>query len=168
MLQVAYQQRGATHRPFGDNALDDRRSHRVADEGDRSRIVAVIANGLRGNELANRELVDISLDTGLFEAFGQTIHPARKDRTERATEQVGAPPRPCRERPGLRRCDRRGRSGGGIARCSDRTRQRRIQNGRQDAGGKHRPEHNGCNLRRIDHTRSACTVRPTGTPGHGR
>ena len=75
----------------------------MADQDDRSRVVAIIADCLLGNKPANRELVDISFDTGLFDAFGQTVHPARKDRTERATEQVDAPSRLPRELLGLRR-----------------------------------------------------------------
>ena len=35
-------------------------AHRMPDEGNRSGIVAVIANCLLGNEAANRELVDTS------------------------------------------------------------------------------------------------------------
>ena len=46
-----------------------------------------------GDEAANRELVDIRRDTGMVDLFGQTVHPAREDRTEGTTEQVSAPVR---------------------------------------------------------------------------
>jgi hypothetical protein len=41
-----------------------------------------------GDQPANGEFVDVSPDTGFFETLGQAVRPARKDRTERAPEQV--------------------------------------------------------------------------------
>ena len=60
-------------------------AHRMSDEGNRSGIVAVIANCLLGNEAANRELVDVRPDAGVFEPFSQAVHSARVDRTKSAT-----------------------------------------------------------------------------------
>ena len=56
-------------------------AHRMTDQDDRSGIVTEIADGLIGDQPANGEFVDVSPDTGFFEALGQAVHPARKDRT---------------------------------------------------------------------------------------
>ena len=65
-------------------------AHRMTDQDDRSGIVTEIADGLIRDQPANGEFVDVSPDAGFFEALGQAVHPARKDRAERAAEQVDA------------------------------------------------------------------------------
>ena len=130
-------------------------AHRVADQDDRSRILAVIDNGLRGNQPANRELVDIGLDAGLFELIGQLIHPARKDRTERTAEQIDAPSRRRRGFLRLGRRDRQVRRSRRIARRHDGSRQCRLRTGQEDAGRQHGACHGGCKLSWIDHALSA-------------
>jgi hypothetical protein len=39
---------------------------------------------------ADGEFVDVGADAGFFQALGQAVHAARKDRTERAAEQIDA------------------------------------------------------------------------------
>ena len=121
-------------------------AHRMTDQDDRSGIVTVIADSLIRDQPANGEFVDVSPDAGFFEALGQAVHPARKDRPECAAEQVDAR---------LRldhgwRCDGGGRRGSSGGAC-DRSGERQIATGREDAGGKSHPDHHGRNLRRTAH-----------------
>jgi hypothetical protein len=44
---------------------------------------------LIGDEAANRELVNIRRDPGLFDPVGQAIYPPREERTQRTAEQIG-------------------------------------------------------------------------------
>ena len=118
-------------------------------------ILAVIDNGLRGNQPADRELVDIGLDAGLFELIGQLVHPARKDRTERTAEQIDARFRRCRGLPRLGRRDRQVRRSRRIARRHGGLRQCRLRTGHEDAGRQHGACHDGCKLSWIDHVLSA-------------
>src|SRR3984957_20434645 len=62
----------------------------MPDQDDQGWILAILANRALGDQVANRELVHISWDAGLFDPLRQMVHPARKNRTERASEQVGA------------------------------------------------------------------------------
>jgi hypothetical protein len=62
----------------------------MTDQDDRSGIVTVIADSLIRDQPANGEFVDVSSDAGFFETLGQAVHSARKDRPERAAEQVDA------------------------------------------------------------------------------
>src|SRR5229473_630608 len=111
-------------------------AHRVPDQDDRSGILAILANRRIGDQTADREFVDVRRDTGVFDLFGQTVHPARKDRTKSATEQVGAPVRLFRRRVGGRReCNRLS----GVARHRDLAGQHRIDAATQDTCRKHRP-----------------------------
>jgi hypothetical protein len=125
-------------------------AHRMTDQDDRNRIVTEIADSLIRDQPANGEFVDVSPDTGFLETIGQAIHPARKDRTERAAEQVDARLRLARggRRVGSDRC-------GSIGRACNRTGDRQIANGRQDADGKGCTDHRGRNLRRTSHVHSA-------------
>ncbi len=122
----------------------------MTDQDDRSRIVPEIADRLIRNQPTNREFVDVSPDTGFLETIGQAIHPPRKDRAERAAEQVDARLRLSR---GWRRVggDRRD----SIGRACSRTGDRHIADGRQDADGKGCTDHHGCNQRRTSHVHSA-------------
>ena len=122
----------------------------MPDQDDRSRIVTEIADSLIRDQPANGEFVDVSPDTGFLEAIGQAVHAARKDRAERATEQVDARLSLGR---GWRRVgsDRRD----SIGRARDRIGNRQIANGRQDADGKGCTYHHGRNLRRTSHLHSA-------------
>jgi len=51
-------------------------AHRVPDQDDRSGIPAILANRRIGDQAADREFVDIRGDAGVFDLFGQTVHPA--------------------------------------------------------------------------------------------
>jgi hypothetical protein len=89
-----------------------------------------IADGLIGDQPANGEFVDVSPDTGFFETLGQAVRPARKDRTERAPEQIE------RLRLGRGWLYYGGGRWGSIGRARDRTGERQIATGREDPGGK--------------------------------
>ncbi len=104
-----------------------------------------------GDQAADREFVDICIDAGLLDLFGQTVHPAREDRTERTAKQVGATERLHR---GLRRV-RRGRHR--LAASLDYARSRRICRAVWQADRKHRSEHDGRDFR-IDHVLPARAV----------
>ena len=134
----------------------------MADQGDRNGILTVIADGLSGDQPANGEFVDIGPDTGLFEAAGQPIHAARKDRTQRAAEHVDARPRlGCGQR-----CGRRGRCRG-IGRPGGRSGKGRIAVARQYVGGEQRPDHKCSKLSSIDHVLSGSRFRRSDTPHLG-
>src|SRR4051794_11864915 len=119
----------------------------MADKDDQSGILAILANGAFRDQAANRELVDIRRDGRLFDLFRQMIHPARKDWTERAAEQVGTHVR------------YRRRLGGGRNWCCshvrrrDRACRRRIETQKEEPGGNDCRCNDRCNLRRIDHAR---------------
>src|SRR5450631_2840116 len=132
-------------------------AHRVPDQYDRSGIPAILANRRIGDQAADREFVDIRGDAGVFDLFGQTVHPARKDRTKSTAEQVGAPVRLDRRLVGDRRlCDR---FRGGVARHrGDLAGQRRIEAGTHDVRRKHRPDHKCRNSRQTVHALPACTL----------
>ena len=139
----------------------------MTDQDDRSRIITEIADGLIRDQPANGEFVDVGTDAGFFEALGQAVHPARKDRAERAAEQVDPRLRLGR---GWRRfgSDRRD----SIGRACDRSGDRQIVNGRQDTDGKGCTDYHGCNLRRTSHVHSArdlgAKVRQTSNTGGRR
>src|ERR1700759_3047058 len=65
-------------------------THGVADQDDRLRVFAVIVNRLRGDQAADRELIDVIGDTDLIESLPQTIDAAREERAQRPTKQIGA------------------------------------------------------------------------------
>src|ERR1700678_2714970 len=117
----------------------------MPDQDDQSGILAIPANRVLGDEAANRELVDVRRDAGLFDPLRQMIHPARKNRTHCAAEQIGAHMR----RGGRLGSDRRRCCS--PARCCDRICRRQIEAKKQQAGGKHCPDHDRCNLRWLDH-----------------
>ena len=125
-------------------------AHRMADQDDRRTIVTEIADGLVRDQPADGEFVDVSPDAGFLETLGQAVHPARKDRAERAAEQIDARLRRGRgrRRVGRDRCD-------SIGRARDRTGDRQIANGRQDADGKGCTDHHGRNWPRTSHVHSA-------------
>ena len=115
----------------------------MPDQDDQGGILAILANRALGDQVANRELVHISRDAGLFDPLRQMVHPARKNRTERASEQVGAHVR------------RGARLSGGGRRCRSRARAwagpRRMEGQKQEARGKHCPGNDRCNLKPLDH-----------------
>jgi hypothetical protein len=126
----------------------------MPDQDDQSGILAILANGSFRDQLANRELVDSRRDAGIFDLFRQMIHPAREDWTERATEQVGA------------HVWYRRRLGSGRRWCCSHARRRnracrrRIEAQEEEAGGKHCPSNDRCNLGRLDHALLLVPRRP--------
>ena len=121
-------------------------AHRMTDQDDRNGVVTEIADSLIRDQPANGEFVDVSPDTGFLETIGQAVHPARKDRTERAAEQVDARLRRGR---GWRRVRSDCRDSSGHA-CN-RIGNRQIATERENEGGKSRPDRHGRNVRRIAH-----------------
>ena len=65
----------------------------MTDQDDRRRVLVVLAKGLRGDQPANRELIDACGKTGMLDLVRQAVHPAREERAQRATEQINAPAR---------------------------------------------------------------------------
>ena len=63
-------------------------AHGVPDQDDRLRVFAILLNRPGRDQAADGEFVDVGGDAGLFKPLGETIHPARENGTERATEQI--------------------------------------------------------------------------------
>src|SRR5437868_10361361 len=125
----------------------------MADQDDRRGVFAILANGLGGDQSANRELIDGCGKAGMLDLVGQAVHSAREEWAQRATEQIDATARLHRGRPRDHwRHDL-------LARHRGRTRFRRIEADKDNAGGEHRADHEGCNLRRTDHALPACAVK---------
>ena len=60
--------------------------HRVADEDDRSGILPITLNSRRSYQAANCKLIHVGLYTGAFDFICQSVHSARKNRTESPSE----------------------------------------------------------------------------------
>src|ERR1700728_533400 len=63
-------------------------AHGMPDQDDRLRTFPILVNGLGRDQAADGEFVDVGGDAGVFEAFGEAIHSARENGTERAAEQI--------------------------------------------------------------------------------
>src|SRR5688572_28830485 len=112
----------------------------MADQDDRYTIFTIIADGLVGDQPADGEFVDVGPDAGLLETISQAVHPARKDRAERAAEQIDAALWRGR---GLWRVGRDGCDS--VGRAGDRTGDRKLADGHQHADGKGCTDHHGRN-----------------------
>ena len=125
-------------------------AHRMSDQDDRSGIVTVIADGLIGDQPANGEFVDVSPDAGFLRG-AWSGDPSRARRSGRARHGTGrrAPAAGSRLAAQPGRSSRQHRSSAATGPAS-----RQIATGREDAGGKSRPDHHGRNLHRIAHARS--------------
>ena len=65
-------------------------AHRVADQHDQRRVKAIVGDRVLGDLRTHDGLVDRRLESGLLDAVGEIVRPAREDHAGKAAKQIGA------------------------------------------------------------------------------